>query len=109
MATRRDLLPVALVAAVGVLAALLGTVGGVDSVLLELAPVLVLVLPLLAGRYLGEERLAAIVSRFAPRRVRAAARLTPRTPRAPRAFARGGRLVASAFAERGPPARALAL
>jgi hypothetical protein len=109
MATRRDLLPVALVAAVGVLAALLGTVGGVDSVLLELAPVLVVFLPLLAGRYLGEERLAAVVAAFAPRRARAAVRLTPRTPRAPRAFVRGGRLVASALAERGPPARALAL
>ncbi|MTD45133.1 hypothetical protein GKE82_12725 [Conexibacter sp. W3-3-2] len=85
---------------------MLTTVGGIDSWLLELAPVLVLLLPLLAGRYLGEKRLAAVVAAFAPARRRAALRLTARLPRAPRAFARRGRLVASALAERGPPALA---
>lgn len=104
MSLRRDLAPLALVAAAGVLAALLVTVGGVDSALLQFAPALVLALPLLAGRYLGEERLAAVVAAFVPRRRRAASRLDARVSRAPRAIARGGRLVAAALAQRGPPA-----
>ncbi len=105
MSSRRHLLPLAFLAAVAVLAAVLCTVGGVDSAILQITPVFVVLLPLLAGRYLGEERLAAIVAAFAPRRRRAASRIAPRTGRAPRRVALvGGRLLAAAHAERGPPA-----
>lgn len=103
MSFRRDLAPLALVAVAGVLAAVLATAGGIDSAVLQFTPALVLMLPLLAGRYVGEDRLAAVAAAFVPRRTRAAGRIVARVPRAPRAFARGGRLVAAALAQRGPP------
>ncbi|WP_372789769.1 hypothetical protein [Paraconexibacter sp.] len=110
MSLRRDLLPLALLAAVAVLAAVLCTVFGVDSAALHFTPALVVLLPLLAGRYLGEERLAAVVAAFAPGRRRAVARISPRTGRAPRRVALvGGRLLAAAHAERGPPVALAAL
>jgi hypothetical protein len=69
------------------------------------APALVLALPLLAGRYVGEERIARLVARLCRAAPRAARRLAARLPRAPRALLpRGGRLLAFALAERGPPA-----
>jgi hypothetical protein len=82
---------------------------GISADVLLAAPVLVLLLPLLAGRYLGEDgiaRLAAFVAR--PRRRLVAAR-TSQPLRAPRALPRGGRLIAVALGRRGPPAYALAL
>jgi hypothetical protein len=72
------------------------------------SPALALALPLFAGRYVGERRLAALAARFAAPVRRAARALSARLPRAPRAvLARGGRLIAVSLAERGPP-RALA-
>jgi hypothetical protein len=69
------------------------------------SPALVLALPLLAGRYVGEERIARLAARFVVGVRRAAPRLTARLPRAPRALLpRGGRLLACSLAERGPPA-----
>ena len=69
------------------------------------SPALVLALPLLAGRYVGEERIARLAARFVAPARRAASRLTARLPRAPRALVpRGGRLLACSLAERGPPA-----
>ncbi|HVW18050.1 MAG TPA: hypothetical protein VHB30_07355, partial [Solirubrobacteraceae bacterium] len=51
-------------ALVVVLAAALGTVvlasGGADEAVLSLLPALALLAPLLAGRYLGEERIARL-------------------------------------------------
>lgn len=92
-------------AAAGIAAA--ETLTGMHSGLMHLAPALVLLLPLLAGRYVGEERLAALATRHAAPPIRAVARLTARLPRAPRAtIARGGALLAAALAERGPPALA---
>jgi hypothetical protein len=68
------------------------------------SPALVLALPLLAGRYVGEERLARLVARFDATVSRAARTLDDRLPRAPRAvLPRGGRLLAAWLAERGPP------
>jgi hypothetical protein len=68
------------------------------------SPALVLALPLLAGRYVGEQRLARLAARFSARVVRAARVLRDRLPRAPRAvLPRGGRLLAASLAERGPP------
>jgi hypothetical protein len=69
------------------------------------SPALVLALPLLAGRYVGERSIARLASRFVLRARRAARTLSARLPRAPRAvLARGGRLLAASLAERGPPA-----
>jgi hypothetical protein len=67
------------------------------------SPALVLALPLLAGRYVGERRIARLAARLAAPRVRAARVLLARLPRAPRVLPRGGRLLAAALAERGPP------
>jgi hypothetical protein len=68
------------------------------------SPALVLALPLLAGRYVGEDRIARLAARFVARVRRAAPRLAARLPRGPRALVpRGGRLLACSLAERGPP------
>ena len=68
------------------------------------SPALVLALPLLAGRYVGENRIAQLAKRFVARVRRAAPRLSARIPRAPRALLpRGGSLLACSLAERGPP------
>jgi hypothetical protein len=69
------------------------------------SPALVLALPLLAGRYVGEGRIAKLAARLHADAPRAARQLLARLPRAPRALLpRGGRLLASGLAERGPPA-----
>jgi hypothetical protein len=103
MPSRRDL---RIMGAIGLLAVALTaaqTVAGVDTGLLYLAPALVLALPLLAGRYVGEEQLARLAAPVPRRRIAAAGPCAPR--RAPRALvARGGLLLAEALAERGPPA-----
>lgn len=81
------------------------TVAGFDVGLLCLAPALVLALPLIAGRYVGEERLAALgMAAKRPAR-RAVAQSVPRAPA--RALGLGGRLIAAVVVERGPPVVAL--
>jgi hypothetical protein len=77
---------------------------GVEAAVAYLAPALLILLPLLGGRYPGDEALA----RIAARRWRPARRPPPQAPplRRPRIVAllpRGGRLVAGALAGRGPP------
>ena len=106
MLPRREIrwvVPIALLAAA---LALAHTVAGLDTGVLHLAPALLLLVPLLAGRYLGEERIAALATVLRPAVPRAVvARLSARLPRAPRVtIARGGALLAAALAERGPPA-----
>lgn len=102
----RALLLIALAAFGVVLAA---RVAGVCDGIEHLAPALLLALPLLAGRYVGEDKLVALAERFQPSGVVRVARLTARLPRAPRvAIARGGALLAAGLAERGPPAVLLA-
>jgi hypothetical protein len=74
-------------------------VGGLDTGLMFLTPAFVLLLPLLAGRYPGERRLAP---RHAPvRRAIVPALHRPRPPL--RLVPRGGLLLACALAGRGPP------
>ena len=69
------------------------------------SPALVLALPLLAGRYVGERTIVRLASRVVVRARRAVRALSARLPRAPRALLpRGGRLLAASLAERGPPA-----
>jgi hypothetical protein len=75
---------------------------GVDTGLLYLAPALLLCLPLLLGRYLGEEQLAELAKRSPRCAVRRVSRLP--VPRSHvRLMQRGGRLVASSLAKRPPP------
>ncbi|QEC49534.1 hypothetical protein FSW04_19470 [Baekduia soli] len=96
----------AVLVAVGLL---LQALGAGETGLLYLAPALLMAVPLLLGRYVGERHIAALAGRPRPRarRRRAAAPLTPRGPR--RAMLRGGRLVGSSLAKRPPPAAALSL
>lgn len=95
----------ALLALLAFEAALAGTVTGMGSGLLHLAPAVLLLLPLLAGRYVGERKLDTLRRRrSAPYRRRFEAQAV-RLPKAPRAtIARGGALLAASLAQRGPPA-----
>ena len=75
---------------------------GVDTGLLYLAPALLLCVPLIFGRYLGEEQLAELAKRSPRSPARRTARLA--VPRSHvRLMQRGGRLVASSLAKRPPP------
>jgi hypothetical protein len=83
---------------------LLAALAGHAELLSYAAPVFLLAVPLLAGRYVGEETLERMRSGF-----RRGRRLPPRAaaPRAGRrlaaSFPRGGRLIADSLAERAPP------
>jgi hypothetical protein len=78
---------------------------GGQSGLLYLAPAVVLALPLLLGRYVGERQLVELAARPpAPARRRAIRVESPRSYA--RVMQRGGRLVASGMAKRPPPAAA---
>ncbi|MDX6718185.1 MAG: hypothetical protein QOJ63_439 [Solirubrobacteraceae bacterium] len=80
------------------------TLVGVHSDVLLAVPVLLLALPLLAGRYVGEERLARLAAAFVSIRDRAEGSPATAARRSPRALPRGGRLIAASLAERPPPA-----
>jgi hypothetical protein len=100
---RRDQRFLLCLAALALLLALLQTLTGFATDFLLAVPALVVLLPLLAGRYLGEEGLARLAARFAPRRQ------SPRTahasmPRPRPTIAAGSRLLASSLAGRAPPA-----
>ena len=82
---------------------LLLALAGHPELLAYASPLLVVALPLVAGRYVGEESLERLRRRTARpyRRHAVAAQSSAR-----RGFAvlpRGGRLIAAALAERGPP------
>lgn len=79
---------------------------GLSPDLLLAVPALLLVLPLAAGRYVGEDSLVRLASRWQAPTPRAASSARP-VLRAPAVLARGGRLIAAALAERGPPAALL--
>jgi hypothetical protein len=99
----RDLRPLLAVTVVGVVVALAQTAGGLDAASLSLLPPVLLFLPLLAGRYVGEagiERLARRV-RVAPRR--ALRRTAAPRPRPRRRSGAGGLLLATRLAGRAPP------
>jgi len=77
------------------------SIAGAGEGVLFIAPAVVLALPLLAGRYIGAERLARACGPWPARRVRAAAS-RPRRPFV-RTPPRGGLLIASSLAVRPPP------
>ena len=100
--TRRDrTLPFGLAGLTLALACL--TLVGLPADVLLAAPVLFTALPLLLGRYLGEEHLARLAAAYVVRRRRPTASLAPSTRRCPRLLPRGGRLIATSLAERPPP------
>jgi hypothetical protein len=98
---------VLLLAAVATCAALLlAAFAGHPELIAYAAPLCVVALPLLAGRYVGEQALERLRQRTEPKRRRVAAALAG-ARRSMSAFPRGGRLIAQALAERAPPAPAL--
>lgn len=75
------------------------------AVLLALAPLLLFLATLVAGRYVGEERIARLAARLRrPRTRRQRLALLGRPQSAPVLLPRGGRLIAASLAHRGPPA-----
>lgn len=80
-------------------------VTGSTDVLLFLAPALLIAIPLLCGRYFGEELIAGIVARRATERPRLR-RVLPVASWAPRTWRPRGRvLIAFSLAKRPPPLR----
>ena len=78
---------------------------GVEAAFAYLAPALLILLPLLGGRYPGEEALVRAAARRAPPACGGPPPAMPRR-RAPGVLLpRGGRLVGAALAGRAPPAR----
>jgi hypothetical protein len=104
--SRREIRVLAALALVAVMWAMAYTVAGLGQGLELLAPALVFALPLLAGRYLGEDVIdRARLARAVPpprRRARAVTAVRPRPPRRP--VLRGGLLLAANLAHRPPPA-----
>jgi hypothetical protein len=81
---------------------------GSTDVLLFLAPALLIVAPLIAGRYPGEELIVKL-GRRSGRPRRTAAGSSQAAPPSPSLWLpRGARLIAFSLAERPPPARLLA-
>jgi hypothetical protein len=89
-------------AGASLLGLLVAAAAGLDGDALLAVPALLLLLPMLGGRYIGEDALVRLVARALPRR----RRIAPAAPRR-RAFTpvlpRGGRLIAAGLAHRGPP------
>jgi hypothetical protein len=104
---RRDRLALLGLTLLSVALATVQSLTGLSPDVLLAVPALMLVLPLLAGRYVGEEGLVRLAGRAVIARRRSPAQLGVRR-RAPRVLPRGGRLIAAALAERGPPLAAAA-
>lgn len=105
---RRDQRLLLGLAALTALFAVVQAATGISGDVLLAAPALILLLPLLAGRYLGEDGIARLGAHLAQPRRRPVAARAAQPRRAPRVLARGGRLIAEALAQRGPPAALLA-
>ena len=106
MASSRDL---KIMLVLGVLFMALGVaveIGGAHPDLLLISPLLCLAVPLLAGAYVGEERIARLAARVAARRAprRRAPASSPQPRRAPALVVHGGRILGTARAVRPPPA-----
>lgn len=100
-AMRRFSAKAALAVTLGWVALLAGT--GATEALLFLAPALLIAIPLLAGRYVGEELIAKLAARAA-RRPRPPHATAPSAPAVAQVFLpRGARLIAHSLAKRPPP------
>ena len=101
---RRDVRLLVTLAALSAALLLAFAAGAVGGTLLYAAPVALLAVPLLAGRYVGEQSIERLAARRWPSRARRAAAPGLVAARAAaRSFPRGGLLVAASLAERGPP------
>jgi hypothetical protein len=105
---RRDQRILLGLAALTVLFAIVQSATGISPDVLLAAPALILLLPLLAGHYVGEDSLARLSAYVATPRRRPAVARAAQPRRAPRVPARGGRLIGASLARRGPPAYQLA-
>jgi hypothetical protein len=105
---RRDQRILLGLAALSLLFAVVQTVTGISGDVLLAAPALLILLPLLAGRYVGEDGIARRSALVATPRRRPVAALARLPRRAPSVLPRGGRLIAAALAQRGPPLLSLA-
>jgi hypothetical protein len=85
---------------------LVAALAGHAELLAYAAPLFLVAVPLLAGRYVGEERLERMRGGFAARR-RVARPALAASRRSPVLLPRGGRLIAEALAVRPPPGLAL--
>lgn len=97
----RDLRPLLAIVALALIWALTQSIEGLDVGWLSLAPALVLALPLLAGRYVGEETLLRLSLPPRPRRARPA--LTLAGVSRPDDSVAGGLLLARRLGSRAPP------
>lgn len=104
---RRDVRLLVGLAALSAALLLAFAAGAVGGVLLYAAPVALLAVPLLSGRYVGEQSIERLAARRAARPARGAPASAITVPGPARWFPRGGLLVASSLAERGPPRPAL--
>lgn len=78
---------------------------GSTEALLFLAPALLIAIPLIGGRYIGEELIVKLAARRArPRRRTAIASAWPVAPVVDSQQPRGNRLIAFSLAKRPPPA-----
>lgn len=102
MARRTHRLLLALVLASIGLASALDALTGSCAGLAHALPFVLLVVPLLVGRYVGERQLARLVGAPPPPSRRRAARREPR-PLHARTLPRGGCLIAHSLAVRPPP------
>jgi hypothetical protein len=100
-------LPLAL-AAIALLAAVACARLGLDADALIAVPGLLLLIPLVAGRYVGSDGLVWLAARRVPRRRRSPAAAVARWRPHRCVMPRGGRLVAASLARRGPPQSVLA-
>jgi hypothetical protein len=83
---------------------LVATLAGHAELLPYAAPLFLLALPLIAGRYVGEEQLERMrCGLHGARRPRRVAAIPATGRRFPASVPRGGRLIAQSLAERGPP------
>jgi hypothetical protein len=104
---RRDRRVLVVLTLLSLLALMAESVGVLTpALLLYAAPLLAVALPLLAGRYVGEERIARLAGalRRPRRRLPGRVAVPAGTRRALRAVPRGGRLIAHSLAVRPPPA-----
>ncbi len=103
----RDLRLLLIAAAVTSVALLLAALAGQMELVAYAAPLCVVAVPLLAGRYVGEDTLERLREGTDPEIRYTRAPLLPGVRPSKSALPRGGRLIAQALAERAPPALAL--
>ena len=103
----RDQRVLLVAAAITSVALLLAALAGQVELVAYAAPVCVVAVPLLAGRYVGEDTLERLRGRTEPRGRHTRIPVLPGARRSESVLPRGGRLIAQALAERAPPAPAL--